>query len=120
MADLLKHVQDVLAEMGLEPLEPGHEVSLTSRLVHDLGLAGDDFGEFWAELSKRMPVRALDAGHMPSELSRDAYRVTMARSRLGRRYAGVRRYHLSRIRCPAATLASLLPESDDIPPHNDG
>jgi hypothetical protein len=118
MADLLKHAQDVLAQMGLEPLEPGHEVSLASRLVHDLGLAGDDFGEFWEEVSKRVPVRELDAGCILSELSRDTYRVTMARSRLGRRFAGVRRHYVSRIWCPAATLASLLPGSDDIPPHN--
>jgi hypothetical protein len=109
MADLLRHAREVMTEMGLEPLEPTHEVSPGSRVVHDLGLAGDDFGAFWLALSDRVPVQVLDGRCVPLELSHDAYRVSMARSWLGQALTGLRRQYVSRIECPAVTLASLLP-----------
>ena len=109
MTRLVRQAGAVMADLGLEPLEPSHEMSPASRVVHDLGLAGDDFEAFWRELSERIPVQPLDGRCVPLEFSHDAYRVSMARSWLGRTFAGVRHSYVTQIECPPVTLASLLP-----------
>ncbi len=110
MTRLVRQAGAVMADLGLEPLEPSHEPSPASWVLHDLGMAGDEADAFWQALLERVPVRPLDGRCVPSEFSHDGYRVSMARSWLGRTLAGVRHSYVSQIERPPVTLASLLPD----------
>ncbi len=90
------------------PIEPAHVITMGSRLVHDLGVAGDDWDEFEAVLDEAYGTRfVVPRGFIPPEISNDSYRVAAAHGWLARRYPRVREWHRSRIRCPELTLEQL-------------
>lgn len=107
MPRLVRQAGAVMADLGLDSLEPNHEISPASRVVHDLGLAGDEAEAFWQALPEPVPVRPLDGRCVPLECSHDADRILMVRFWLGRTLAGGRHSYVTQIECPPVTLASL-------------
>ena len=83
------------------PFAPLPDDLLDARVLHDLGIAGDDLDAFIMELDARcrIPPFAGDLGPFtPGETSGDAYCVAMARGRLARRISRSGDFFRRRIR----------------------
>ena len=97
--------------LRLKPLDPSHIMSINSRLVHDLGIAGDDFDEF----IKIFGTEKLDDDQIselqifiPSETSHDSYLLAMARSWLAKKFPRLRLLFVQRIKSPHFTVEDFL------------
>ena len=103
--------EEAYRRLGLIPLEAGHTVTPSSRMLHDLGVAGDDVDE----LLENLGVRELDretslrlGPYFPRETSRDAYLVAMARGRLSA-FLGIRpSFYVARLRHPSISVDDFI------------
>ncbi|MBT2129917.1 hypothetical protein [Aliiroseovarius lamellibrachiae] len=78
------------------------------RVVHDLGLAGDDFEEFYEVLQRFEPTEnKVPRRFIPSELSRDAYYVACATGYFARRFPWLRRRYVRKLSVPELRLKEL-------------
>ena len=110
-ADLFEQFLSALEAFSMRSIVSTDKLSPESRLVHDVGIAGDDFDEFLTILrgSELTPEQALRLSpFIPSETSSDAYYVTMARSGLSIRFPALRSYYIRRIKSPELTVGEFL------------
>lgn len=108
LSELEKYYIGLLDRMGFEPLTQVRASILDCRVVHDLGISGDDFVEFLAEVRLwKTPVGEIPDRFIPGEISRDSYLVSMARSKLARRFPFLAKYYVSRITSPPLKIGEL-------------
>ena len=70
----------VIERLEIRPIDPSHAISMQSRLVHDLGICGDDWGEFYSFLSHvYKSTNPFDAHYIPPEFSHDTRIVLSCR-----------------------------------------
>lgn len=102
---------NALNKLQLCPLKSDHVISQDSRLVHDLGIAGDDLEELLQllDLTELTPkqVTGLRVAN-PAETSRDAYLVSMASSWLSVRFPWLVPYFVRQLKAPAFTVREFL------------
>ncbi|MEQ6204721.1 hypothetical protein ABMC88_16890 [Sulfitobacter sp. HNIBRBA2951] len=99
--------QAALKKLAIDPINKREDI-LSSRLVHDLGIAGDDFQDFFEILDAMRPVSGkIPAKYIPSELSKDAFLVARAHSWLARKSPTYKQYCLKRIVTPQLELRKL-------------
>ncbi|WP_139246502.1 hypothetical protein [Thalassovita taeanensis] len=110
---------EALRRYGVEPISTDRSTLLDFRLVQDLGIAGDDFEDFFEIINSMRPVSGkLPRRFIPSELGSDAYHVAQATGWLSKKIPWLKRWHISRIKCPSITLRELfavLYEGDPAP-----
>ena len=105
---LPERMDTTVKEYGCVPFDTKSSIGMHSKIVHDLGVVGDDFTDFYEILSKIYCSKNLVPEHyIPSELSADAYYIAMARSFPIRNIEYIRDWYLSRIKCPALSLKDL-------------
>ena len=111
MSDLSPPMREVARWPGFRFLlvDPGHVISMKSRLVHDLGITGDDFDEFVPVLEAAYGTRlsSFPEGVIPGEPSFDAFRLERARGWIARSSPRWRAWCVSRIRSQPFTLEEL-------------
>lgn len=81
---------------------------LKLRIVHDLGITGDDFADFYRAIVARRPTSELvPKKFVPSELSKDSYLVAMSRSWKVKGWNRIASYYRNRIRSEPLTIRQL-------------
>ena len=81
---------------------------LELRLVHDMGITGDDFADFYtAIVAKRPTTELVPKIFVPPELSKDSYLVAMSRSWKVRGWNRIASIYRNRIRCEPLTIRQL-------------
>lgn len=89
-------------------IDPKHLIAMESRLVHDLGVVGDDWDEFYPILKEAFQSSNLiPERFMPSEVSHDAAMVSWSRTWPISKSDLLRRWVQNRIRCPPLTLQEI-------------
>ena len=84
------------------------DITETTRLVHDLGISGDDWDDFSEDLVRAYGWKfEIDEIFIPSELSADSLNVSRANGVFAAWFPRLRQYYIGRIRCPPLTLAQL-------------
>ena len=100
--------QEVLNQLEVDPITSDQIHLLDSRIVHDLGISGDDFVEFIEVIkSKRKTTGDVPAKFIPTELSMDSYLVAMCRSWQSRRWPPLLNFYRWRIRSEPLTVRQL-------------
>lgn len=106
MICLSQEMRDVALLCVIRPIDPSHTVSMESRIVHDLGI----FGEEWIDFANRLKqvykrnTFAVDP-YIPRVLSTDVLILSLARTWPARQVGWVRTSLQSRIRVPALSLS---------------
>ncbi|WP_322892210.1 MULTISPECIES: hypothetical protein [unclassified Yoonia] len=108
------NIEDIKAVMDrweLKPLRPSHQISLDSRLVHDLGISGDDFDELLRclgiddlENDRWSPIKR----YIPTELSFESFFIAMARTKLARKFPLIREFYLNQLKSPDLSVGEFL------------
>jgi hypothetical protein len=108
LSEIEKYYVGLLERMGFRPLTQVRVSVLECRVVHDLGITGDDFVEFLAEIRLwKTPIGEVPVRFIPSEVSRDSYLVSMARSKLALRFPFIAKYYVNRIASPPLKLGDM-------------
>ena len=93
--------REALQIFAVEPISTKLPDLLDCRMVHDLGIAGDDCYDFFEILNSLKPTKGeIPLKFIPGELSRDAYFA----SRLSNRFLWVKCWYVTRIKCPPLTV----------------
>ncbi len=99
--------QIAVDRLGICPIQLQDDF-MCMRVVHDLGIAGDDFQDFFEILSNLKPTSGkVPREFIPGELSRDAYLVACARGWLARKWPALAKFHTARIGAPELRLHDL-------------
>jgi hypothetical protein len=109
--NLFQAFNSTYVELGLKPIEKTHILSERSRVVHDLGIAGDDIDEILTAMKfgsvNHTQIKKLKP-FIPTETSNDAYLVSMARSQLANILPCLKRFYVNRISCPPITVSNFI------------
>ena len=106
--DLEALFRGVLQRLTRIPTEFAGSNLLSARVVHDLGIAGDDFFELVEALNRISPIkRPVPERLVPAEASADAYYAACSQSWLANKIPAIRRWYISRISAPPTTLDDL-------------
>lgn len=98
----------VLERLNWPPISPTHSINANSRIVHDLGIIGDDWDSFYEVLRNVYGKDfVVPAPNMPGEISHDSAMVASAGGWLARWLPAIQNWYISRIRCNPLTLKDL-------------
>ena len=90
---------NAFGRLGLRPIDDSHEMGASSRIVHDLGIAGDDFDEiieYLFSICGRFKIDQKIDKFIPHETSKDAYYLSMARSRIASKCRWIAKYYMKK------------------------
>ena len=100
--------REILIVVGSHLIGPENISFLDLRVVHDLGITGDDFADFYAAIvAKRPTTELVPKIFVPSELSTDSYFVAMSRSWKVKGWNRIASFYRNRIRCEQLPIRQL-------------
>lgn len=98
----------VVQKLNWPTISSKHVIGAHTRIVHDLGILGDDWDDFYSALKEEYGKDfTISAKFMPGEVSHDAAMVASAQGFMARRIPVIQDWYISRIRCSPLTLGEL-------------
>lgn len=98
----------VIRRLNWPAISRGHKMTGNTRIVHDLGIIGDDWDSLYEALRREYGKDFLvPACFMPGEVSHDSAMVASAEGWISRKLPAVQNWYVSRIRCSPLTIDEL-------------
>lgn len=103
-----KFYNDILRDLDIAPISQSYRSLLDARIVHDLGISGDDFSDFYEEIQARRYTNILiPKKFIPAELSKESHAVAILKSWPAKKFPFIQRYYRSKIKCPPLKIIEL-------------